>query len=322
MTISKFFISLVVVGLLFLPLFFVSATETVEPDNNVTAEELDVKAPKLLPTSSFYFLKDWWRGAKSIFTFDKIEKEDLRLRQMNERLIEVQELFEQPVDKKSQQAITKVITKYKKQAEKFQERTTELKEKLDGNEDINRLKQLISKNADWELKRQYLLQKVEGEEGVNQEVKDLLESAMQESLGGLATTMSWWQRATEVKEALSGSINKASQLRQMYNLETLKRLGEQVTDETKEMVDQAQVESLEQLEKGLEKSDQIYKDNLLQEFIKSNPSPQVMQQVSNKVQWKGGMGKIKSKQIKVEENTASEAISETLDLFAAPELVQ
>jgi len=44
--------------------------ETVNLDEDIQPEDLEVSEPRLLPDSPFYFLKNWVRGIQSAFTFN------------------------------------------------------------------------------------------------------------------------------------------------------------------------------------------------------------------------------------------------------------
>lgn len=53
-------------------------------DESITAEDLGVKDPAILPDSPFCVFKDFWRGVQ-IATFNKVKEANLRLQHANER---------------------------------------------------------------------------------------------------------------------------------------------------------------------------------------------------------------------------------------------
>jgi hypothetical protein len=50
--------------------------------------------PTLLPTSRFYFLKEWWRDIKVFITRDPAKKAELELQILDEKAAEAQKVFE------------------------------------------------------------------------------------------------------------------------------------------------------------------------------------------------------------------------------------
>jgi len=50
-----------------------SADDSVEQDEDVTAEDLGTEEPSLLPDSNFYFLKNWGHTVRSFFTFNPVK---------------------------------------------------------------------------------------------------------------------------------------------------------------------------------------------------------------------------------------------------------
>ena len=70
----------------------------IDKEENVTSQDLEVKEPRLLPDSPFYFVKNWWRGLRLAFTFDPVKKAQLRDKFANEKLLEVKKLIEKKKD--------------------------------------------------------------------------------------------------------------------------------------------------------------------------------------------------------------------------------
>jgi len=72
--------------------------QDVELDENVEASDLEVSEPTLLPDSPLYFLKNWGREIRVLFTFNQIKKANLRLRFSAEKLLELRKLTEKTQD--------------------------------------------------------------------------------------------------------------------------------------------------------------------------------------------------------------------------------
>lgn len=66
---------------------------------------------KLLPTSRWYFLKEWWRWIQRVFTFNKIAKAELELKITNEKTAELLKVQETKPDDAN--AFIKALANYK-----------------------------------------------------------------------------------------------------------------------------------------------------------------------------------------------------------------
>jgi HEPN domain-containing protein len=104
------------------------------------------KEPKLLPTSPFYFLKEWGRGIRMFFTFDPIAKAELELKIANEKAAELAAIVEK--EPQNEKAIEKALSNYQKSRERLSKRLESLKE-TSQNPNVDRL---LSKVIDQELK--------------------------------------------------------------------------------------------------------------------------------------------------------------------------
>ena len=57
-------------------------------EGNITFADLGVKEPGILPSSSFYFLKEWGRSIRRAFTFNAVKRVELELNIVNEKAAE------------------------------------------------------------------------------------------------------------------------------------------------------------------------------------------------------------------------------------------
>ena len=95
-------------------------------DEDITAEDLGISEPKTLPSSPFYFLKDFWRQARLAFAFNSIKRAELRLEFASEMLLEAKKLAEETDD---QELFQRAIDKYQQQIEKIQNQVGKFKNK-------------------------------------------------------------------------------------------------------------------------------------------------------------------------------------------------
>ena len=112
--------------------FVLSAGATVETPTAVTTSasttislsDLGVSSAGTLPTSSFYFLKEWKRGIQRIFTFDKAKEVELELAIVNEHAAELLTLTQANPDNKK--GLEHAITNYAEAQVRLKARFDEL----------------------------------------------------------------------------------------------------------------------------------------------------------------------------------------------------
>lgn len=92
----------------------------------ITVEDLGVNEPRILPTSPFYFLKEWGRGIRMFFAFNPMAKAELELRFANEKAAELKKLQEIKPD--DQRALELALSNYQKAQERLRERLVRVKE--------------------------------------------------------------------------------------------------------------------------------------------------------------------------------------------------
>jgi hypothetical protein len=108
------YLSLLIINLFFLSFLF---------PNFVFAQKAEKVG--ILPTSSFYFLKEWGRGVRMIFTFNPISKAELQLKFSDEKIKELREIVEK--DPQNEKVIKKALSNYQKSREKLAKRLASLK---------------------------------------------------------------------------------------------------------------------------------------------------------------------------------------------------
>ena len=173
---SKF---LIVLGLLFcagtiLAEENATQTATTEENLNVQAQDLGVATSTLLPDSPFYFLKNWGREIKSLFTFDPVKKAELREKFSNEKLIELRQMVEQ---NKNKEQIEKGIANYQKEVEKVKNIADKIKENAQDNEEVGKF---LDKYVQKQSLQEKLLEKLETQ--VPAEVYEKIKAAREKHL--------------------------------------------------------------------------------------------------------------------------------------------
>jgi len=121
----------------------------------VDSVDLGITDAGVLPTSRFYFLKEWGRGLERIFTFNSIKKAELELKIANEKAAEALEVEKlKPADS---QAITKAVENYVSVHENLKLRFESLKE---SSENPN-VEKLLNKFDDLIEKHKTLFKEIE-----------------------------------------------------------------------------------------------------------------------------------------------------------------
>ena len=103
---------------------------------SITVSDLNVGSVGALPTSTWYFFKEWGRGLEQFFTFNSIKKAELELRFTNEKAAEALKVQEEKPDDAS--ALATALLNYTNAEERLQVRIAKLKETSE-NPDMEKL---------------------------------------------------------------------------------------------------------------------------------------------------------------------------------------
>lgn len=217
------------------------ATELIAADEEITANDLGVSEPTILPDSGFYFFKNWGRGVRSLITFNPVKKAELNLRYANERLLEVKKLAERTKD---QTKIEKALVSYEKEKEKIQAKMEALKGDLSRGHQAD---QLMDKLANNELKHQRLLDKLQKDSP--EELKEKISAHKEKALQIFADTALKIDSPEKLRDRimLAGEATEGSRFKHFKNLEVLTELEQKVPEQAREAIKQAQENALKRL---------------------------------------------------------------------------
>ncbi len=155
----------------------VLAEETVIADatTNITAADLGISEPNLLPDSPFYFLKEWKRSIQSFLTINAVKKAELAEKISNEKLIELRKLTEKGV---SQELIQRATEKYQKQVEKVRDIAGKIKDTAENNPKIKSFLDKFTRQQDLQ---QQILEKLQDQvpQGVYQKIREVREQHLE-----------------------------------------------------------------------------------------------------------------------------------------------
>jgi len=222
--------------------------EEVIQDEEITAEDLEVSDPKILPDSPFYFLKNIWRTIRSTFTFGAVNKAELRLKYANQRLIEAKKLAEKTNKEK---LVEKTVEKYQEEMKKVKTQAERFKEKA--KEDL-KIDKFLNKFTDKTIKQQRLLDCLEKNLSDKPEVLERIRNSRERALEHFGEVMERLEEKNQISTRLEESLEKieGSKFKNFKNLEILINLENKIPEEAKEAIQQAQENSLKRLHEDLE----------------------------------------------------------------------
>jgi hypothetical protein len=223
------------------------AAQDVTLDETVSAQDLGVKEPRLLPDSPFYFAKNWWRGLRLGFTFNPVKKAELQERFANEKLLELKKLA---AKKKDPKILEKAINNYQKEIERVKTRAEALKGRV---KNKARLESFLDKFIRHQALHQRILEKLETK--VPPQAIEKIKQARKRHLERFRDVMLKLEDKDKIPERLEKSLEKikGSKFRAIKHLELLKRLEEKAPEDKKEAIQKAEERMLEKFKARMEK---------------------------------------------------------------------
>ncbi|MFH1968419.1 MAG: DUF5667 domain-containing protein [bacterium] len=177
---------------------------TADSTDQITAEDLEVSDPTLLPDNPFYFLKEWRRGIQSFFAFGQLKKAELQQQFASERLLEIQKLVEE--GKLDSKILEKATEKYERTMDKIKERADKIKENATENEEVSKF---LEKFTNQQVLHEKILQRLE--EKVPDDVLEKIRQAREQHLKRFGEVM---QKLEANQERITERIQNALQNRQ------------------------------------------------------------------------------------------------------------
>lgn len=218
-------------------------TQAVNLDENIQPADLGVGAPRILPDSPFYPLKSLVRGIQSALTFNPVAKAELRLKFVNEKLIEAKKLAEN-----KSEVFPEAMENYKAETEKLKEAV----EKIQPDSNNLEVGKFVDNFVDGTIKQQKLFGKFEKE--MPAEMYKNIEEIKKENIAKfsdislkLVSPSVLQGKITNIAETQQGSDFK-----HFKNIEILQAVEEKVPEAAKPAIRQAIENSLGRLKGDLE----------------------------------------------------------------------
>ena len=224
----------------------------------ITAEDLAVNQPQVLPNSPWYFLKSFWRSLKLWATFDPVAKAEKRLAIANERLVELKALVDE--GKISEEQSEKILGKYDKEIEKLTASLEKIKDKAE--EKANQLLERVTKQ---EFVRQRLMTQLE--EKVKTEVLERIRERSLERLGQVIDELEEQNIEEKINSVFSGA--DPLNVKNLHNLQVLEELKAKVSEQAQAAILKAQTNALNRLGESFREMSFDEKVEKVQEFLES-----------------------------------------------------
>ena len=149
-------------------LFFTLVLAHHPPEEFITLSDLEIKTVGTLPTSPFYFFKEFGRAFRRSFTFGSVRKTEVELEILNEKAGELYQVQEDEPD--NLEAVQGAIQNYRESHGRLKARLGRLRDTSE-NQEIDRLLENLSERmASHEFLFEDILRKFEDKEEIRDEI--------------------------------------------------------------------------------------------------------------------------------------------------------
>lgn len=233
--------------------------ETSSTTEEVTTDDLGIKDPGILPTSRFYFLKNWKRSIQRTFTLDPVKKADLELEISNEQAAEIKKLEE--VAPERTDAIARAAENYRVNTERLKARLESLKETSE-NPNVDKL---LEKLADRSIKHQQLFGELKQKFEDKKELRDRFE-AMQERVDETIMKIpEKFENPEAFKERMQRVMEKQPEraYKELRDVEILERIGNRLPEDQRAKFEEAKEKIIEKFGERMEKMGEAERKEIL-----------------------------------------------------------
>ena len=228
-----------------------TSTQSVDviASGEITTKDLGVENPGILPSSPFYFLKEWRRGIKKIFTFDPVKKAELELEEANERAAEIKKLEE--IAPSNIEAITKAAANYQRNVERLKNRLEGLKE-TSQNPNVDKL---LDKLVERSLQHQQLFDNLKLKFEEKAELKEQLKAGQEKIDEIVAKIPEKFENIEAFRQRLEKAIENQPEgvLKELRLIETVDRIKEKLPEAQQEKIQELKDKFIEKFENRIEK---------------------------------------------------------------------
>ena len=213
----------------------------------ITTADLGIQNPGTLPTSPFYFFKEWRRGIQGLFTFNKVAKAELEAKFSNEKAAELKVVQEQRPD--DERAIGRALSNFQRSQERLRVRL----EKVQDSSQNPNIDKLLDKVVTKSVLHEKLLEEVQARNEGTETIRIATEVLKEQVMGvvqGLAVLDTSEKFALRIKNALENSPGSA--FKDIRSVEFIDKVEEKLTEEAKVHLESVREEFKEKVKEKIE----------------------------------------------------------------------
>jgi hypothetical protein len=205
--------------------------QDVATETTVTAADLGVGEPNILPDSPLYFFKELGRNIRSFFTFDSVAKTALHEQISSEKLIELQKMVEENSDIKK---LADAIKNYRDSVGDAEKAAARIRETAQENTQVG---QFLDKFIQQQTLHQSILQQLETQ--VSTTTMAIIQEARENHLEKFGQVMTRLEDKMQLQERLEKNMQQVN-FNQIQNAEILDELKAKVTTTTQGIIQRVQ----------------------------------------------------------------------------------
>ena len=208
----------------------------------VTAQDLGVSEPTLLPDSKFYFLKTWRRAIQSVFTFGQVNKAELNLKVASEKLLEAQKLSKKTSDST---ILNKATELYQNKIEAVQKNIAKFKKTATTSEAVSKF---LDKFTKQQILQEQILDKLASQ--VPTSTLEKIQQVRERQLEQFGQVMQKLEDKDKIQKRVQKGLDslKENDLRPLLNLQIIKRLEDNFPTSTIEQLQQVKTGVMQKLQ--------------------------------------------------------------------------
>lgn len=286
---------------------FAQEISEVKEDEKVTALDLEISEPKVLPGNPLYFLKEWTRKARLFFALNLAKKAQVRLKIANEKLLEAKKLAEL---KKDPKLIEKIIAEFQTEIGKIAKESGE------------NLKQFSEKLIHQQILHQMILQRLENQ--VPAEVREKIKEKRMAHLETFSQVMQKVEEKAKIAERIGEELEKikGSKFKDFKNLEFLSEIAEKMSEDVKEKIEQKREQIIEKLREKLEKASDEEREKF-QNYLEQISGNKIKQlEIINNLEAEEISERLRERLEKIKETKIGEIAKEGSFLERAKEMIE
>lgn len=251
-----------------------TSTEATLESNGVTLEDLEITGPGLLPTSNFYFFKEFVRGLRRAVTFNAVSRAELELKIVNEKAAELKKVSENN-NNEDAQGLERAVANYKDNVERLRTRLEALKETSE-NPNIDKL---LDKLTDRTIKHIQLFEELKNK---HENIKEKLEEAQKGLDGAIVEVPNRLDNLEKFKKRIERASEKQRDkvTKEIRVISVLDRLEDKIkNDEARKKISEVKTEFVRKFETRVkerdvnsQKGDEAYRKKV-KDFEKCGPRP-------------------------------------------------